>query len=250
MSKINFKKDRIPFTQVANELLNYKNLSFKAKGLYAYLYSKPDGWDFSIDRIAKDTSEGRRSINSGLQELEREGFLIRERQSTGRVAYLLKSQMLKMDMGNEKPNVQNSKVLKQQSAKTDTVSNKDNKAIKSNSNKDTGEAVTSHGSKVSKKEKYSVLGADILKLFENVNPACRKMYNNKTQRKACDNLIELYGFETVEKVIAILPKTNTMSYVPTITTPLQLEQKWVSLESALKKKKETLQDKKVKVAFV
>jgi len=136
MEKIDFRKDNIPFTQVANEVLNDVNLTFKAKGLYAYLYSKPEGWDFAIDRIKLQSKEERRAINNGLQELEENGYLIRERQSTGRVVYLLKSQMSKMDIRDLEPNVQNSKVLKQQSAEKDTVSNKDLIVIKSLSNKE------------------------------------------------------------------------------------------------------------------
>ena len=35
-------KQNVPFTMVANEVLKDPKLSFKAKGLYAYLFSKPD----------------------------------------------------------------------------------------------------------------------------------------------------------------------------------------------------------------
>lgn len=136
MEKMDFKKEKIPFTQVANEVLNDSNLTFKAKGLYAYLYSKPDGWDFAIDRISTQTKESRLAINSGLRELEKEGYLIRQRQNTGRVLYLLKSQMSKIDIRELEPNVENRKVRKPQSAKTDTVSNKDLIVIKSLSNKE------------------------------------------------------------------------------------------------------------------
>jgi len=136
MERIDFKKENIPFTQVSNSVLNDKNLSAKAKGLYAYLYSKPDGWDFAIDRIKKDFSDGRLSINNGLQELEQNGYLYRQRKETGRVVYLLKNQMSKIDIGEQEPNVENRKVRKPQSAKTDTISNKEIKVIKSNSNKD------------------------------------------------------------------------------------------------------------------
>jgi hypothetical protein len=128
--KINFKKDKIPFTQIANEVLNDKNLSGKAKGIYAYLYSKPNGWDFAIDRIALDFKDGRKAINSGLNELEANGYLYRERQKTGRVLYLLKSQMPKTDIGQPEPNAQNGQVPKRPSAKTGIVSNTDLEVIK------------------------------------------------------------------------------------------------------------------------
>lgn len=133
---MDFKKEKIPFTQVANEVLNDSNLTFKAKGLYAYLYSKPDGWDFAIDRIATQTKESRLSINNGLQELEKQGYLLRQKQNTGRVLYVLKSQMSKIDIRGTEPDVENRKVRKPQSAKTDTISNKDLIVIKSISNKE------------------------------------------------------------------------------------------------------------------
>ena len=62
-----------------NEILNNKNLSFKAKGLFAYIQSKPDGWDFSAARIANDSNDGVDSVTSGLKELEENGYLIRRK---------------------------------------------------------------------------------------------------------------------------------------------------------------------------
>lgn len=94
---------------------------------------------------------------------------------------------------------------------------------------------TAEASSASKKPSFSVLGAEILKLFESINPACKKMYSNKTQRSACDFLIETYGFERVKTIIEkTLPKTNGMDYFPRITTPLKLQDKWVDLEVAVK----------------
>lgn len=98
---------------------------------------------------------------------------------------------------------------------------------------------------------YNPKGAEIIKAFSEFNPACSKYYGNKTQRAACDHLIEVHGLEKVLAVVAILPKTNTMQYVPTITTPYALDEKWASLESAMLKKKaeQTSNLSKFKVAF-
>lgn len=232
MGRINFKKDKIPFTQVANEILYDKNLSAKAKGLYAYLYSKPDGWDFAIDRISTEFVDGRLSINNGLKELEKNGYLLRERQNTGRVVYVLKSQMSKIDIRQLEPNDGFRKVRKPQSAEIDTVSNTDIKVILNNSN--TSEALAS-------------LAVEVIKLFESVNPACSKMYGNTTQRSSAKNLVDTYGFEEVSKVIAILPKTNKMQFMPSITTPHLLWLKYQQLKDRLSQKKEELQAKKVKI---
>lgn len=85
------------------------------------------------------------------------------------------------------------------------------------------------------KPKFNDLGKEIIKAFTEFNPACGKYYGNKTQRGACDRLIAQYGLEQVFKVIAFLPKANAVSYLPTITTPVQLEEKWVALESGVRK---------------
>lgn len=134
--KTDFKKEKIPFTQVANEVLNDPNLSAKAKGLYAYLYSKPEGWDFALDRIAKDFSDGRKSIYTGIKELEDNHYLTREKLSTGRTLYVLKSQLPEKGNRREKPVAHFGKEPKRQRAKKGSISNKDIKVIKSISNKE------------------------------------------------------------------------------------------------------------------
>lgn len=96
---------------------------------------------------------------------------------------------------------------------------------------------------------FSAEGASIIKAFEEVNPKCKSFYNNRTQRKSCEKLIENYGLEKTLQVISILPKTNIIPYIPNINTPVQLEDKWSQLESALKKKKVEQLSKKSKIAF-
>ena len=76
----------------------------------------------------------------------------------------------------------------------------------------------------------------LIKAFEGLNPASKKFYGIPTQRKACQALIDTYGLERVKTVIEkTLPKTNGLQFFPTITTPLQLQDKWVQLESAIRK---------------
>ncbi len=89
------------------------------------------------------------------------------------------------------------------------------------------------------KELAETSSADIillLDMFSLMNPAVKKMYGNKTQRKACRELIDTYGLERVKKIISdTLPKTNGLQFFPTITTPLQLQDKYTALESAIRK---------------
>lgn len=96
---------------------------------------------------------------------------------------------------------------------------------------------------------YNPLGAELIKLFEEINPVCKKMYNNKTQREACDDIINSYTFEEACKVILLLKQTNKIPYFPIITTPVQLRDKYQILKSRLEQKKEEIISKKAVVAF-
>lgn len=67
------------YATIPNELVNSTQISLKAKGLFAYIQSKPDGWDFSAERIANQVKEGLPAVMSALKELEVNGYLIRHR---------------------------------------------------------------------------------------------------------------------------------------------------------------------------
>lgn len=54
------------------------DLSWKAVGLLSYLLSRPDNWSFNRSDIIRRHSDGRRAVQSGLQELEDAGYLERE----------------------------------------------------------------------------------------------------------------------------------------------------------------------------
>lgn len=67
------------FGVTPNNLLSNPNITFKAKGLYWYIQSKPDNWDFSAIRITLETKDGRDWISAGLQELEEFWYLKRHK---------------------------------------------------------------------------------------------------------------------------------------------------------------------------
>lgn len=73
-----YKKLTSDFTVVANEILRH-NLSLKALGLYLYIISKPDGWEFSVAGTEVQVNDGDSSIRTAIAELEKAGFLFRER---------------------------------------------------------------------------------------------------------------------------------------------------------------------------
>ena len=69
---------RESFTVLYNSMITDKRLSLKAKGLFAVMMSRPEGWEFSVSGLAKFTGVGKDSIRNILAELERVGYLIRE----------------------------------------------------------------------------------------------------------------------------------------------------------------------------
>lgn len=88
MSKNNtIKKQGCPFTQIPNKLLEDKTISLKAKGLYAFMFSKPDGWSYHAKGLKKQLREGDEAIASGLAELMEAGWITRhEKREVGRFA--------------------------------------------------------------------------------------------------------------------------------------------------------------------
>lgn len=81
------KRMEVPFTQIANSVLNDKKLSLRAKGLFAYIYSKPYGWEFSSYRMSQESIEGRDAIRTAVAELMDAGYLSRKKLNTGKIQF-------------------------------------------------------------------------------------------------------------------------------------------------------------------
>lgn len=67
------------FGVAPNALLNDKNISLKAKGLYTYIQSKPEGWRFSVKRMAAEHKDSIDGISVAVKELEQHGYLQRNK---------------------------------------------------------------------------------------------------------------------------------------------------------------------------
>ena len=65
------------FTQIPNDVFHNENLSYKAVGLLGMLLSNKEGWCSYIKTLVNRHTDGIASVKSGLQELEKEGYLVR-----------------------------------------------------------------------------------------------------------------------------------------------------------------------------
>jgi hypothetical protein len=96
--------------------------------------------------------------------------------------------------------------------------------------------------------KDSIKINEIIKEFENVNPACKRMYGNTTQRQAVTDLIDTYTYDKVVNVIRFLPKSNNVCFWKA-TTPKQLWDNWANIQSEITSKFNKEATKKNNVAF-
>lgn len=116
----------------------------------------------------------------------------------------------------------------------------DNKATTKQQQSDTIKKLRSKEDKNKIREDSDVPSHDVVELidsFKEVNPMYSKWYENKTQRSACERLIKVNGIDRIKKIVAFLPKSNATEYMPVITSPLQLEDKFGQLASAWQKLK-------------
>ena len=71
------------YTMMSNQHLKDKRLTLKAKGLMSVMLSLPENWDYTLRGLSAISKEGVDAISEAVKELERSGYVIRNRK-TGR----------------------------------------------------------------------------------------------------------------------------------------------------------------------
>lgn len=78
MAVFRIKKPR-DYTVMSNHHPRNTGLSLKSKGLLSTMLSLPEDWNYTTRGLAKICKEGTDSIGSALKELERAGYIVRNR---------------------------------------------------------------------------------------------------------------------------------------------------------------------------
>lgn len=163
---------------VPNCLLNDPAVSFKAKGLFAYIQSKNNDWDFTVELISRQTSDGIESVRTGLIELEKSGYLTREKiYKDGRISdvqYTIHSVAQILISGNQ--------ILENQGTENQLLENRIYFSNKEDSNKEEEikkktNTTTADPTKVESRFKLKVNDNGIL-VCELLSQACREYYKS------------------------------------------------------------------------
>ncbi|MFC9078585.1 hypothetical protein ACFTY7_16520, partial [Streptomyces sp. NPDC057062] len=82
------------FTQIRNGLFRDPKISYRAKGVFGLISTHREGWRVSVAELARQGPEGKDAVTVALKELERHGYLVRERErradgTLGAAAYFI-----------------------------------------------------------------------------------------------------------------------------------------------------------------
>ncbi len=68
------------FTQIHNAVFRDNRMSFKAKGIFGLISTHRDGYGLSIESIVACSTDGVAAVRTGLNELEKFGYLVRRQE--------------------------------------------------------------------------------------------------------------------------------------------------------------------------
>lgn len=82
------KRKQNPFVQIERSILDNPKMSYMAKGLLAYLLSKPENWTVRVKDIENHGTEGKYTIRRVMKELAENGYLVKRpaRNENGQLA--------------------------------------------------------------------------------------------------------------------------------------------------------------------
>ena len=214
------KKGLQEYGRTPNRLLNDKSISLKAKGLFAFIESKPDNWDFSVRSLASLLKEGRDSVGEALKELEEFGYITRSKyqDSSGHWCVRYTTHEVSENPSTENPSTENPSTenpLNGKPVNNKRKSNKESLYKESNSiSKEIGVAV-----------KYGKL--EINELFGYWNEKVGYPISSRIQqnRNACNNLSKKYGVDGTKHLIDGVVLAQSDEYAPRIADFSDLQAK-------------------------
>ena len=81
------------YVKIPNDLVNDITISWKAKGLFCHMASKPDHWNFTVASLATKFPDGKAAIFAALKELKESGWINYIKRANGQGKYKLQTSL-------------------------------------------------------------------------------------------------------------------------------------------------------------
>ena len=79
--------------KIPNDLVDDPTISWKAKGLFCHMASKPDNWNFTVRSLASQFPDGKSAIFAALDELKERGWITFTKRANGQGKYKLETSL-------------------------------------------------------------------------------------------------------------------------------------------------------------
>ena len=127
------------FTIMSNHHLRNAELSLKAKGLLSLMLSLPEDWDYTTKGLAHICKDGVDSITTALKELERHGYLTRQRLrydngQLGDIEYTIHEKPVTLEKQEVSPKRENPRQVNPRQAKPEQAEPEQEKPAQLNTN--------------------------------------------------------------------------------------------------------------------
>ncbi len=81
------------YVKIPNDLVNDITISWKAKGLFCHMASKPDNYSFTVRSLASQFPDGKSAIFAALDELKQRGWITFTKRANGQGKYKLETSL-------------------------------------------------------------------------------------------------------------------------------------------------------------
>ena len=222
------------FTVMSNHHFKEKQMSLKAKGLLSLMLSLPDDWNYSVSGLVRLSKDGKDSVMSALQELEKFGYLSRSQQFNAKGQFSGIEYNIYEEPQTENPTTDKQNAAKPISAKQDAGNPRqlNTNQLKNKENKNIKELSTNENA-ISESELYEILlsigDTDLAELYReyvewrNTTDAPLTKQGLKMLIKRCERLSE-YNTATQKAMI----ETSLIQGWKNVFSPKQEEMKGVN----------------------
>ncbi len=194
---------------MCNHHLRNTDLSLKAKGLLSLMLSLPEDWDYTTKGLAHICRDGVDSITTALKELERYGYLTRQRLRNengqlGDIEYTIHEQPVNADTEPFSPKRENPRQVNPRQAKPDLEKPEQEKPAQLNTEPSKTKKSNTDGSRTHQSI-YPAAPAAASRLDgmdrTDLTEAYREIVKENIEY---DCLVERYGSERMDEVVELM----------------------------------------------